>query len=134
MDEAPEDEDFARTLYRLLRRDDWLRWLAFGRILLATDNTRKYAPLGPSNDRRQETTSIRFSPAQSRALEWLPASGGWRSGAGRLVAALKSLSNVASNVFEYRAGHYGPRGGWCQQWRLADEGRNWRARVFPESI
>jgi hypothetical protein len=42
-----------------------------------------------------------LTPAQKRAIEWLPADGSWRTDAGRLVCALNSasLAGLADGVW-----------------------------------
>ena len=68
--------------------------------------------------------SAKLTPAQKRALEWLPANGDWKTGAGRLVGALNSLSLRFSGTVEHKYDQFGPRGGWMSGYRLTPKGRS----------
>lgn len=61
-----------------------------------------------------------LTDAQQRALEWLPADGSWRMDAGRLTAALNSLSLAGLCTGEW--GDFGPRGGRALRWRRKAKG------------
>ena len=72
----------------------------------------------PNRDAKNRTR--RFTPAQRRALEWLPADGSWRHGAGRLTAALNSLSIYHRDLCEGEWVDAGPRGGRVLRFRRRD--------------
>ena len=63
-----------------------------------------------------------YTVAQKRALEWLPADGGWKIRPGRMAAAISSLSTYYQTFVEAQAGPYGPRGGHTWRYRLTPEG------------
>jgi hypothetical protein len=75
---------------------------------------------------------IRFTAAQLRALEWLPADGSWRTKPGRLRSALASLIMYHRNLAEEQL-DVGPRGGICWRFRLKAEGIQERARRFSKA-
>jgi len=64
----------------------------------------------------------KLTEAQKRARDWLPADGSWRTDAGRLLAALNSLSFAWPGCVECEWSNCGPRGGRKMRWRLTDEG------------
>jgi hypothetical protein len=68
-----------------------------------------------------------ITPAQKRAIEWLPADGSWRTDAGRLVGALNSasLAGLADGVWA----DCGARGGRKMRWRLRPAGIVTRAEL-----
>ena len=70
---------------------------------------------------------IALTPAQKRALEWLPADGSWRTDAGRLVGALNSasLAGLADGVWA----DCGMRGGRKMRWRIRRAGVAARAEI-----
>jgi hypothetical protein len=68
-----------------------------------------------------------ITPAQKRAIEWLPADGSWRTDAGRLVGALSSawLHGFAEGEWA----DCGARGGRKLRWRLRPAGIVTRAEL-----
>jgi hypothetical protein len=80
------------------------------------------------------TAPVKLTPAQQRALEWLPGDGGWRTGAGRLTAALWSLRWSVrgwGKCCEREWGRYGANGGKGYRWRLTAAGLALRASRQP---
>lgn len=75
-------------------------------------------------------TTVRLTPAQRRALDWLPSDGSWRTKPGTLVSALSSLSLSAAcrGWVESQWGDSGPRGGRELRWRLTPLGVLGKAR------
>lgn len=71
-----------------------------------------------------------MTKAQMKALEWLAADGSWRTNAGRLAAAISSLSLGKVGVVEHRYGQFGPRGGWVTGYRLTPLGQELRRVHF----
>ena len=70
-----------------------------------------------------------LTPAQRRALEWLPANGKGRFRPGRLVAALNSLFLAHREWVNCEWGNFGPRGGREQRWYLTAAGIEARRRI-----
>lgn len=64
----------------------------------------------------------KLTNAQRKALDWLPADGGWRVKPGRLSAALSSLYLAHSGTVQCEWGDFGPKGGREQRWRLTAAG------------
>lgn len=64
----------------------------------------------------------KLTAAQQRALDWLPKSGEWRIGPGRLISALNSLSLYHRGVVEIDTGPIGPRRGLGTRARLTAAG------------
>lgn len=75
----------------------------------------------------------RLTPAQLRALEWLPCDGGWRTSPGRLASALSSLSLQHRGVVQEEGGNHGPRGGFKWRYRLTPLGQQLRADKLKET-
>jgi hypothetical protein len=70
-----------------------------------------------------EAAMLKLTPAQLRAMEWLPSDGDWRTDARRLVGALSSLSlGSTPRLCEGEWGDFGPRGGRMLRWRLTPAG------------
>jgi len=67
-------------------------------------------------------TAPRLTPAQQRAIDWIPKDGAWRIKPGRLSAALSSLWLNFPGCVERNWGKHGPRGGWESAWRLTPAG------------
>jgi hypothetical protein len=63
-----------------------------------------------------------MTPAQFKAIAWLPADGTWRVKPGRIVAALNSLSIIWPGCVERQWGPFGPQRGHNQRWRLTVAG------------
>lgn len=64
----------------------------------------------------------RITPAQQRAIKWLPKDGSWRvmdKGMGR---AVRSLQLCHVGTVEDEGGNFGPRGGLAVRSRLTAEG------------
>ena len=68
-----------------------------------------------------------ITPAQKRAIEWLPADGSWRTDAGRLVGALSSAS--LAGLVEGQWAYGGVRGDCTLRWRLRPAGIVTRAEL-----
>lgn len=68
-------------------------------------------------------SATRFTPAQLRALDWLPADGSWRTHAPHTIAsALDSLGLYHRELIEQQRGPFGARGGHCRRDRLTPAG------------
>ena len=65
---------------------------------------------------------MRFTPAQKRALEWLPSDGSWRTHPGKIAQAIASLSSYYRSFVEAQVGPFGPRGGHTWRYRLTSAG------------
>ena len=74
-----------------------------------------------------ETVS-RLTPAQIRALEWLPENGEWRGHPGRRAATLNRLALGKL----YEGWIFGPERGWGLYWRLTPAGIEARTRRAGE--
>lgn len=66
---------------------------------------------------------VRLSPAQQRALNWLPKDGSWKiaeKGIGRALVAFQVCEGIGS--VEADGGPFGPRKGFAVRWRLTEAG------------
>jgi len=63
-----------------------------------------------------------LTPAQQRALDWLPKDGAWKINAGALSNDLISLGRHCPRFVESRWGNYGSRGGRKFAYRLTPAG------------
>lgn len=64
----------------------------------------------------------KISPAGKKALLWLFSQGGSTINAGRMSAALNSLSLCGVTLVKGEWGNYGPHGGRKLRWTLTDRG------------
>ncbi len=71
---------------------------------------------------KERTTDGRLTPAQRKALDWLPSDGSWRSKPGAVAQALASLSLYHRGIVEEQAGPFGQRGGYGWRYRLTPGG------------
>ena len=72
--------------------------------------------------------SIKLTPAQERALEWLPSDGAWRSGAGRAFSgAVESFLTYHGAFCEREYGSFDGRVGWQWRYRLTPAGIAFKA-------
>lgn len=65
--------------------------------------------------------TYRLTPAQRRALDWLPSDGDWRMNPGRRDG-IESLSCYFHRWVEVEYGDFGPRGGRKRRIRLTPAG------------
>jgi hypothetical protein len=64
-----------------------------------------------------------LTPAQKRAIEWLPADGSWKiKPDAKIAAALSSLCSYHRDLAEHGLGDFGKRGGRCWRYRLTVAG------------
>jgi hypothetical protein len=73
-----------------------------------------------------------LTPAQKRALAWLPADGNWRMKPGRLWGSVNSLALFHHNLIQVEYGNFGPRKALCWRWRLTPAGIVARAEIEGE--
>ena len=59
-----------------------------------------------------------LTPAQQRALAWLPADGSWSANPTQFIPSLRSLSMHHPQLVQAKNGNSGPRGGWQTRYRL----------------
>jgi hypothetical protein len=71
----------------------------------------------------QQSTKIRLTDAQRRAIAWLPTDGAYRANAGRLTAALNSLSVAHPTLIELESANYAVEGASERRWRLTPAGQ-----------
>ncbi len=72
----------------------------------------------------------RLTPAQRCAVDWLPADGSWRYRAGRMTAALSSLSLAWQGCVDSEWGPFSADGSLVRRWRLTERGVAKRAAHY----